>query len=273
VSNTNPEYATAINEAYDGLGTVYDFYWQQFNRNSIDDAGLQLAATVHYGQQYDNAYWNGQQMIFGDGDQVTFTRFTDSYDVVGHELTHGVTQYEAGLIYWGETGALNESISDVFGTLVKQFAYGQSVDKADWLIGNNIMEPLPAQHAPNAVRTAIRSMAAPGTAYMNDPVLGTDPQPAHMNNYVRTMQDNGGVHTNSGIPNHAFYLAATSLGGNAWETVGPVWYQTLKSPALSKTAKFQDFAALSVETASALDASGNSAQAVATAWSQVGIST
>src|SRR5947207_15848414 len=94
---------------------TYDFYQNAYNRNSVDGRGLRLDSTVHYDQQFDNAFWDGRQMVYGDGDRVLFDRFTKCIDVVGHELTHGVTQYTAGLSYHGQSGALNESISDVFG--------------------------------------------------------------------------------------------------------------------------------------------------------------
>ena len=106
----------AVNEAYDGLGATYKFYWDIFHRDSIDGAGMALHGLVHFGSKYNNAFWDGQEMVFGDGDGVLFTRFTASLDVIGHELTHGVTQFEANLVYSGQSGALNESISDVFGS-------------------------------------------------------------------------------------------------------------------------------------------------------------
>src|SRR5947207_451002 len=124
----------AANEAYDGLGATYTFYWDVFRRDSLDDAGLPLDAVIHYGQKYDNAFRDGHRMIFGDGDGVLFNRFTISVDVIGHELTHGVTQHESNLVYRRQSGALNESLSDVFGSLVKQYP-NQTADKADWLIG------------------------------------------------------------------------------------------------------------------------------------------
>src|SRR5262245_7883906 len=208
----------AVNEAYDGLGATFDLYSEVYDRCSIDDQGLPLDATVHYGKGYDNAFWDGQQMVFGDGDEDLpaseriFNRFTISIDVIGHELTHGVTENEAGLIYWGQAGALNESISDVFGSLVKQKKLAQPADEAEWRIGEGLFTD-------NVNGTALRSMKDPGTAY-DDPVLGKDPQPGDMSGYVRTFQDNGGVHTNSGIPNRAFYLVAANLGGFAWERAG-----------------------------------------------------
>ena len=214
----------AVNEAYDGLGATYDFFSKAYGRDSIDDAGLALDASVHFGKDYDNAFWDGKQMVFGDGDGVYFNRFTVSLDVIGHELTHGVTEDEAGLIYSNQSGALNESISDVFGVLVKQYALKQKAADADWLIGATLLTK-------KVKGVALRSMKAPGTAY-DDPVLGKDPQPAHMKGYVQTMEDNGGVHINSGIPNNAFYRLAVALGGFAWEKAGRIWYEALRDPRL-----------------------------------------
>ena len=122
----------AVDEAYDGLGDTYNLYWQAYQRNSIDDQGLPLNASVHYDQSYNNAFWNGERMVFGDGDGDLFNRFTIAVDVIGHELTHGVTGDEAKLVYLNQPGALNESVSDVFGSLVKQFALQQTADQADW---------------------------------------------------------------------------------------------------------------------------------------------
>src|SRR4030095_5359354 len=114
-----------------GLGATYDFYWEVFTRNSIDDDGLALNGTVHFGEKYDNAFWDGKRMVFGDGEAELFNRFTISLDVIGHELTHGVTEDEAQLIYFYQSGALNESVSDVFGSLVKQYRLKQTAKKAD----------------------------------------------------------------------------------------------------------------------------------------------
>jgi len=254
----------AVDEAYDGLGATFELYSEEYERNSIDDNGMPLKATVHYSQDYDNAYWSGSQMVFGDGDDELFNRFTISIDVTGHELTHGVTQDEAGLIYWAQPGALNESISDVFGSLVKQRSRNQKADQADWLIGEGLL-------APGVNGQALRSMKAPGTAY-DDPVLGKDPQPAHMRDYKRTISDNGGVHINSGIPNHAFYLAATRIGGFAWEQAGLIWYETLTSPSLRRGAQFRAFAGLTVLTAQNLFGVGSEEdQAISGAWEEVGI--
>jgi len=251
-----------VNEAYDGLGATYTFYSEVFARDSVDDHGLPLIASVHYGDHYDNAFWNGDQMVFGDGDGELFSRFTIALDVIGHELTHGVTQYTAGLAYLNQAGALNESVSDVFGSMVKQYKLGQKAEDADWLIGAGLL-------APGVQGVALRSMKAPGTAY-DDPTLGKDDQPGRMSGYVHTTSDNGGVHTNSGIPNHAFYLAAIALGGHSWEKAGKIWYEVLTSGQLRSSATFAQFAALTVAQARVLFGT-TEVQAVRDAWRQVGI--
>jgi Zn-dependent metalloprotease len=252
----------ATDEAYDGLGATYDLYLSAYDRHSVDDAGLPLPATVHYGRDYDNAFWDGQRMVFGDGDGELFLRFTIAVDVIGHELTHAVTETTAGLVYQGQSGALNESVSDVFGSLVKQRVLGQDATDADWLIGAGLFT--------EAVQgVALRSMRAPGTAY-DDDVLGRDPQPAHLRDYVETSDDNGGVHINSGIPNHAFYLAATSVGGAAWEVAGRVWYDTLVTGGLKPDADFATFAAATVQAAQARFGTAE-VLAVRSAWDAVGV--
>lgn len=253
----------AVNEAYDGSGATYDLYYEIFERNSIDDRGLRLDSTVHYSENYDNAFWDGNQMVYGDGDGEIFERFTKALDVIGHELTHGVTQYEAALIYWGEPGALNESMSDVFGSLVKQRVLNQTAEEADWIIGEGLFTP-------NVNGVGIRSMKAPGTAY-DDPVLGKDPQPAHYKNRYRGNQDNGGVHINSGIPNHAFYIAATEIGGYAWEKAGQIWYIALIN-RLRQRSNFKRAANLTIEIAGNLYGEGSKEQnAVRKGWQTVGV--
>ena len=253
-----------VDEVYDWLGVTFDFYSTAYGRNSIDGAGLPLIATVHYAVEYDNAFWEGSQMVYGDGDQQIFKTFTGPLDVTGHELTHGVTQYSGGLDYQGQSGALNESLSDVFGSLVKQYHLGQTADQADWLIGQGMFTS-------QVHGVALRSMKAPGTAY-DDPNLGKDPQPADMAHYVNTSSDNGGVHINSGIPNRAFYLAATAIGGNAWEKAGRVWYDTLTGGTMPTGADFTTFASMTYATAGKLFGV-NSAEgdAVREAWNTVGV--
>ena len=259
----SPTGDVAVNEAYDSAGKTYEFYETVYSRDSVDNRGLRLDSSVHYGQQYDNAFWDGQQMIYGDGDGELFNRFTISLDVIGHELTHGVTQFTAGLEYSGQSGALNESMSDVFGSMVKQWALSQTVDQADWLIGQGLL-------APGVQGVALRSMKDPGSAY-NDPQLGKDPQPKYMRDYLKTNQDNGGVHINSGIPNYAFYLAAAAIGGNSWDKTGRIWYETL-TKRLTPTSDFQAAADGTASAAADLYGAGSSEQsAVITAWTKVGI--
>jgi Zn-dependent metalloprotease len=260
----------AVDEAYDGSGDTYDLYHQVYERDSIDGRNMRLDSTVHYRSGYDNAFWNGQQMVYGDGDEDLpeaerlFNRFTKSLDVIGHELTHGVTQYTANLVYSNQSGALNEHFSDVFGSLVRQRKLGQSAAAADWLIGADLFSE-------RVNGSGIRSMKAPGTAY-DDPVLGKDPQPGHMEDYVNTTQDNGGVHINSGIPNRAFYLAATEIGSNAWEKTGRIWYMTLTDSRLGADSEFQATANLTHTIAGELfGANGAEQQAVRNGWDGVGI--
>lgn len=255
---------SAATEAYDGLGSTHEFYRGAYRRASIDDHNLPLNATVHYGRDYDNAFWNGEQMVFGDGDGTIFVGFTSSLSVIGHELTHGVTQYTAGLDYEGQSGALNESVSDVFGALVEQYSRHQDAAQASWLIGAGLFTA-------QVQGTALRSMKAPGTAY-DDAVLGKDPQPATMSGYVTTADDNGGVHLNSGIPNQAFYLVASTLGGYAWDRAGQIWYDTLVGGALPANADFARFASQTTEAASARYGPDSAEHgAVIEAWREVGV--
>ncbi|MBI3153140.1 MAG: M4 family metallopeptidase [Chloroflexi bacterium] len=259
----------AVNEAYDGSGVTYDLFFDIYGRNSINNNGLKLESNVHYQKGYDNAFWDGKQMVYGDGDEDLpvaerlFNRFTISLDIIAHELTHGVTQYEANLAYWDQAGALNESMSDVYGSLVKQYQRKQTASEADWIIGEGLFTS-------NVNGVGIRTMKAPGTAY-NDPVLGKDPQPAHMKDYVRTVEDNGGVHINSGVPNHAFYVTALELGGNAWEKAGRIWYKTL-TDKLQERSTFQQACDLTYEAAGELyGVNSLEQQAVKKGWDAVGI--
>ena len=255
---------TAVNQAFDGLGATFRLYWDAFGRSSIDAAGGTLPATVHYGDRYDNAFWNGERMVFGDGDGEVFTGFTQSLSVIAHELTHGVVEYSGGLAYSGQSGALNESLADVFGALAEQHAAGQEAAEATWLIGEGIFT--------DAVQgTALRSLRAPGTAY-DDDVLGRDPQPAHMRDFVVTEADNGGVHINSGIPNKAFFLVATALGGYAWDRAGHIWYLAMTGGSLPPSADFVTFAAETLAIATQEYGEGSEeVDAVRAGWIGVGV--
>ena len=253
----------AVDEAYAGLGATHALWWAEYGRDSLDGRGLRLLATVHYGRGYDNAFWDGDQMVFGDGDGVVFGRFTASLDVIGHELAHGVTQYTSGLVYRGQPGALNEHVSDVFGVLVVQRELGQRADEADWLVGADLLLP-----GVNGI--ALRSMREPGTAY-DDPRLGRDPQPAHMDDFVVTTADYGGVHINSGIPNRAFVLAATAIGGFAWERAGRIWFDAITGD-IAADCDFVTFAALTESAAARRFGDGSlEHRAVREAWLSVGV--
>jgi Zn-dependent metalloprotease len=254
----------AVNEVYDGFGWTWLLYWEVFGRNSFDNGGSALIGSVHYEKNLDNAAWDGTEMYFGDGDGEYFNRFTVAVDVMGHELTHGVTSTESNLTYQGQSGALNESLSDVFGSMVKQYSMNpkQTAADADWLIGAGLFTD-------KVSGAALRSMKAPGTAY-DDPVLGKDPQPADMAHYDDTTSDNGGVHINSGIPNRAFYLAATALGGYAWDKAGKIWYAAMTDSALPADSDFATFATMTADHAGTLFGAEES-QAVTQSWATVGV--
>ncbi|PUA81795.1 M4 family metallopeptidase [Nocardioides currus] len=263
-SEGSPETKDAeVINAYDSAGTVRSFFRTVLNRDSIDNRSLDLVLNVHYGTAYNNAFWDGDEMTFGDGDGIIFSGFARSLDVVAHELAHGVTQFASGLVYQGESGALNEHFSDVFGTAITQWAADETPDDADWLIGDEIM-------APDLYGEALRSMRNPGTAYDN-PILGKDPQPAHYADRYTGSADNGGVHINSGIPNRVFYLVATELGDTA--EAARIWYHALHF--LQPTSTFAQAAAQIADSARILVKAGvvhkGAAQVVRGAWHEVGV--
>ncbi|KAM5348682.1 hypothetical protein ACJ41O_008506 [Fusarium nematophilum] len=196
----------AVNEAYDNIGTVLNFYKKHFEWNSIDNKNMDVVSTVHFGKNYENAFWDPEklQMVFGDGDEF-LNNFTGCIDVIGHELTHAVTEHTSPLDYYGQSGALNEHISDVFGIMIKQMVQDEKSDAADWLVGEDCI-------LPDVKGTALRNMKQPGTAY-DDPRFGKDPQVTHMEGFKTMFEDNGGVHIFSGIPNRAFYLSSVAFGG------------------------------------------------------------
>lgn len=257
----------STNRAFDGLGLTRDFFREVFQRDSIDGRGMRLDGFVHFGVKYNNAFWDGRQMVFGDGDGKVLGDLTGSLDVIAHELTHGVTEHTAGFEYHNQSGALNESVSDVFGSLVKQWSLKQAAEEADWLIGADVWTP-------GIDADALRSMKAPGHAY-NNPLFGKDPQPDRMSKFIHLPDteegDNGGVHLNSGIPNRAFFLTAVGIGGFAWEAAGPIWYESLKVSGAD--AQFQDFAHTTFQKAGELFGVGSAEQsAVLAAWQEVEIS-
>jgi Zn-dependent metalloprotease len=259
----------AVNEAYDFSGDTFDFFHVLFGRNSLDDAGMSLISSVHVGeadgrdryQPMSNAFWDGSQMAYGDGDGKVFRGFTRSLDVVAHELTHGLQAFTSNLVYRGQSGALNEHFADVFGVLARQWRRKDPAETALWLVGTEVLVPADS-------RRAIRDMERPGTAYQDDPVLGSDPQPDHMKRLYTGPADSGGVHINSGIPNRAFVLAAKGLGGHTWEVPGAIWYEAMLQ--LSRTSRFEDLARITAQIAG--DRFGAAARkAVKAAWKKVGL--
>ncbi|MBX9722162.1 MAG: M4 family metallopeptidase, partial [Candidatus Obscuribacterales bacterium] len=249
-----------VDKAYDFTGIVRDFYQKEYGRNSIDGNGMKFVSTVNYGDNYENAFWNGSQMTYGHaGPDSPFKTFM-LLDVAGHEITHGVTEKEANETYYGQSGALNESNSDIFGELIKQYSKHQTADQADWLVGDGIWKD-------GIKGRALRDMLHPGTAY-DDPKLGKDPQPADMAHYSKTWQDNGGVHINSGIPNRAFALFAKSVGGYAWDDPGHIWFAARK--AAGSDPSFAQFAYQTIEAAKALGHADEVGK-LQKAWATVGV--
>ena len=219
------------NTVFDNGNIVKDYFKTQLAWDSVDGEALDLIFNVHYLIRYNNAFWDGEQMSFGDGDGINFTGFARALDVTGHELSHGVVQYTSGLIYKNQSGALNEHFADVFGTAVKQFYLKQEAKTADWLIGDACMMG-------KFKGKAIRSLKSP--ADTNIVIMA---QPDHLDNIYKGTSDNGGVHINSGIPNRAFYLVSMDIGTQA---AAKIWFEALKN--LRPTAKFSNlFTALKKE--------------------------
>ena len=233
---------SVVNAAYYNTGRTYDYYYNTFGRDSINGSGMDIKSTVHYRSGYNNAFWNGSQITFGDGDGYVFSPLGNALDVVAHEMTHGVTQYTAGLVYSYQSGALNESYSDVMGAMV---------DRDDWLMGEDV-------YSPQTPGDALRSLSDPSR-------FG---QPAHMNSYVNTSSDNGGVHANSGIPNKAAYNVAAAIGKDKMEQI---WYRAL-TDYLTSSSQFSDARDASVQAAADLyGATSAEVLAVDSGFAAVGI--
>ncbi|MBL7911096.1 MAG: M4 family metallopeptidase [Bacteroidia bacterium] len=192
----------AARDAHWGAEMTYDYYMTAHNRNSIDGAGYKLLSYVHYNTNYNNAFWDGLRMTYGDGNGTTFTILT-ALDVCGHEVTHGLTSNTSNLTYSNESGALNESFSDIFGTMIEN--YGRPT-QWDWKIGQD-MTP-----------------SGQGIRNMQNPNLFSDPD-TYLGTYWYTgTADNGGVHTNSGVSNYWFYLL--SQGGTGTNDINNAYNVT-----------------------------------------------
>ena len=237
---------------------VAEFYRTAFGRNSVDNAGMSLLSSVHFSVKYNNAFWNGAQMTYGDGDGSIFVDFSRGNDVIGHELTHGVTQFTLQLGYTNEAGGLNESLSDVFGSMFRQWQAKQTAAEADWLIGRDIMGPAAIARG----YTCLRDMASPAAKHC------LAPQPDHFKKYKAGMDP----HSSSGIPNLAFFKAATAIGGHSWETAGKIWYAALSGSGPKPSMKMSAFAKQTRTLASSnFPAQPSVAKAVDTAWKAVGL--
>ncbi|KAI6774844.1 hypothetical protein HG530_001602 [Fusarium avenaceum] len=255
-----------VNNIYDGIGITIQFFHNVFGRNAIDDNGGTPLTTVHHDPEpetlgYNNAFWDGEQFAFGDGDGITFDHFADSLDVIAHELTHAITQHTAGIPFRRQAGGLNESISDVFAAMVEQWQFNQTAADADWLTGQNLFTVA-------FKGAALRNIANPGTAF-DDPIIGKDPQIAHFSQY----NDGLDVHDTSGIPNRAFYLTAIGFGGHSWLTAGKIWYKTLTDQRIrnmSDNITFADWAKVTVDHAEKLFGVPGSI-IVRNAWMSVGV--
>ncbi|WP_048065431.1 M4 family metallopeptidase [Methanosarcina acetivorans] len=261
--NSSPTGIESVDLTYDYVSKDRDFLKEKvINRNSLDNNGMDLICNVHFGVKYNNAFWDGEQITLGDGDGIIFTNFSKSLDVIAHELGHGVVQFTADFEYHGQSGALNEHFADVFGTVITQWVENQTSDKADWLIGDEIM-------GPELYGEALRSMSEPGTAYDNS-ILGKDPQPAHMKDIYTGTGDNGGVHINSGIMNKAFYLTAIEIGT---DQAALIWYNALQN--LWPTAIFKEAVGEIVKAARILAKNNkvdkDATQRVRTAFREVGL--
>ncbi|RDC48874.1 peptidase M4 family protein, partial [Acinetobacter sp. RIT592] len=223
---------------------VYNYYKDTHNRESYDGNGSDINSYVHVpeedGSSMSNAYWNGVEMSYGDGNKTTENAFTAANDVVAHEITHGVTSSSADLVYQYQPGALNESFSDVFGYFV---------DSDDWQMGEDLYK-------------------TPGEAIrdLQDPTKHG--QPANMKDYKNysIYYDRGGVHINSGIPNKAAYNTITKIGKEKSEKI---YYRAL-TQYLTRQSQFKDAKSSLIQ--SAKDLYGDQvANDVKAAWDQVGV--
>jgi Zn-dependent metalloprotease len=258
VPNPGSSADSTAKRTFNETTSVAKFYKDVFNRNSIDNHGMTMMSSIHYGSKFNNALWNGSQMIYGDGDGSIFVDFTNGNDVIGHELTHGVTQHSLQLNYADEAGGLNESISDCFGSMFRQWEAKQDVKHADWLIGHDIMGPTAKARG----FICLRDMADPAAKHC------LAPQPTQYSQITPGMDP----HYSSGPPNLAFYTACKALGGKSWEKIGQVWYQSLTAFGPTPDMTMKPFADRTRQVAQTLYSTTPAvAAAVDQGWKQVGL--
>ncbi len=247
----------AIDSAHNFAIATYDYYNATQGRDGINDNGLEMISRVHFDSNYNNAFWDGSKMTYGDGDGTTFVPLSQDADVVAHELTHGVTEYESNLIYSNESGALNESLSDVFGSEVdrQEGATGNDI----WLLGEDI-------YTPGIPGDGLRDMADPAAEGDYD----------YWPTRYTGSQDNGGVHWNSGISNLAFVLLSdggTHPRGTTTNNVPAIGHSTAADifycanvSCLTPSSNFE-----AMRNCTAGCTSGATADAVHEAWDAVGV--
>ena len=249
---------TTAKRTFKETTAVAKFYKSVFGRNSIDNAGMTMMSSIHFGRSYNNAMWNGSQMIYGDGDGKLFLDFTRGNDVIGHELTHGVTQHSLQLGYSSDAGGLNESLSDCFGSMFRQWEAKQDVTAADWLIGADIMGPT----AKAKGFTCLRNMANPADK------SALAPQPTKYSQLTPGMDP----HYSSGPPNLAFATACKALGGKSWDRIGQVWYAALTTSGAQPSMTMPKFAARTRQLATQLYPKVAAvAAAIDTGWKAAGL--
>lgn len=262
-----PAVDKVANQAYDNIGIALQFFATVLGRDSVDGKGMRIDASVHYGYNFANAMWTGEQMLVGDGDGKHVANLAGSLGIIAHEFSHGISQHmvRGGLgvvqapgqppTLKGEAGALNESFSDVCASMIKQWHAGEDVKVADWLLGEDILAP--------HVGKAIRSLRDPGNTELT---WREDDQIRDFRRFKITDD----AHKASGIANHAFYLAAMSLGGNSWETLGPIWLKGFDK--LKARSTFLDAAHATLTVAATLHGRGSPIHvAVKSAWKKVNV--
>ncbi|HYE15201.1 MAG TPA: M4 family metallopeptidase [Pyrinomonadaceae bacterium] len=280
----NASTAKAGVDAHYGAAKVYDYFLSVHGRNGIDGSGGPrtyasvdgstglISSIVHFGKSYNNAFWSSSknQMFYGDGDGVNFSPLV-TLDICGHEMQHGITSRTANLTYANESGALNESWSDVFGAMVELYAEGAETTTT-WWVGEDA-------NTPGVVGDALRYMDRPHNAGNYGYTANDDPD--HYSERYTGTGDNGGVHINSGIPNHVFYLlakggphahvAGTPVTGIGADKAAAIWYKALTTYMTSST-NFAGARAATINAADALYGAGSAESlSVAQAWAACGV--